>query len=231
MNILLLGLIIILLVSVAHAGTFLLDNEGWMINQGYNKIYKPGLKEGVTNSYAEHFKYNTGNLNHYIGGKDTLINVDGKNKDDRDLWYFVSPIKIVGKGPFAITFSMSSFMGDFKKMNAGVRDRAIIIRTNTSEYWLSLFEDYDGTPKTYWIPLHIMTIRKKENDGTFSKVNDNFRKNISFIENSILKNIGFSEDRGLQKLLEKVNEIAILGDWTQGVEMIGLDNVAIEAML
>ena len=203
MNILLLGLIILSLVGVAHAGTFLLNNEGWMVNQGYNKICKPVMKE------ADHFKYNTGNLNHYIGGKDTLINVDGKNKDDRDLWYFVSPIKILGKGPFAITYSMSSFMGDFKKMNAGVRDRAIIIRTNTSEYWLSLFEDYDGTPKTYWIPLHIMTIRKKENDGTFSKVND----------------------RDLPKLLEKVNEIAILGDWTQGVEMIGLDNVAIEAMV
>lgn len=209
MNILLLGLIIISLVGVAHAGTFLLDNEGWMINQGYNKIYKPGLKEGVTNSYAEHFKYNTGNLNHYIGGKDTLINVDWKNKDDKDLWYFVSPIKIVGNGPFAITFSMSSFMGDFKKMNVGVRDRAIIIRTNTSEYWLSLYEDYDGTPKNYWIPFHVMTICKKENDGTFSKVNN----------------------RDLPKLLEKVNEIAILGDWTQGIEMIGLDNVAIEAML
>jgi hypothetical protein len=97
-------------------------------------------------------------------------------------------------------------MGDFKKMNACVRDRAIIIRTNTSEYWLSLYEDYDGTPKTYWIPFHVITIRKKENDGTFSKVND-------------------------RDLLENIQEIAILGDWTQGIEMIGLDNVAIEAMV
>jgi hypothetical protein len=162
---------------------------------------------------AKHYEYNTGILNRYIGGKDTLINVDGKNKDDRDLWYFVLPSgrqkMNLDKGPYALTFSMTSFMGDFKKMNAGVRDRAIMIRTNTSEYWLSLFEDYDGTPKTYWIPFQIMTIHKKENDGTFSKVSN----------------------RDLSKLLEKVNEIAILGDWTQGVEMIGLDNVAIEAML
>jgi hypothetical protein len=54
-----------------------------------------------------------------------------------------------------------------------------------------------------------MTIRKKENDGTFLDMSN----------------------RDLPKLLEKVNEIAILGDWTQGVEMIGLDNVAIEAMV
>ena len=223
MNILLFAWLITCIAGMKH--TFLMDNEGWCVRQTKEKVCEP----------AKHYEYNTGVLNRYIGGKDTLINVDGKNKDDRDLWYFVLPSGSqkmnFDKGPYALTFSMTSFMGDFKKMNAGVRDRAIIIRTNTSEYWLSLFEDYDGTPKTYWIPLHIMTIRKKENDGTFSKVNDNFRKNISFIENSILKNIGFSEDRDLPKLLEKVNEIAILGDWTQGVEMIGLDNVAIEAML
>ena len=99
-------------------------------------------------------------------------------------------------------------MGDFKKINVGVRDRAIVLRTNTSEYWLSLFEDYDGTPKTYWIPFQIVTIRRKENDETFSKVND----------------------RDFNNLLKNLQEIAILGDWTQGIEMIGLDDVAIEAM-
>ena len=153
MNILLLGLIILSLVGVAHAGTFLLDNEGWMVNQEYNKIYKPGINNGIINSYAEHFKYNTGNLNHYIAGKDALVNVDWKNKDDKDLWYFVSPIKIVGKGPFAVTYSMSSFMGNYKKINADVRERAIILKSSTCELWVSLPIDYDGTQENYWIPL------------------------------------------------------------------------------
>lgn len=208
MNILLLGLIILSLVSVAHAhaGTFLLDNEGWIVNQGYNKVYKPGYKPSLKE--AEHYKYNTGIMNHYITGKDALVNVDWKNKDDMDLWYFVSPIKIVGKGPFAITYSMSSFMGDYKKMNAGVRERAIILKAPTYELWVSLPTEYDGTQQTYWIPLIGATIQKKDNDGRFSRVSD----------------------RDLPKLLEKVNEIAILGDWTQGIEMIGLDNVAIEEM-
>lgn len=176
--------------------TFLMDNEGWIVNQGYNKVHKP----------AKHHESNVGTLNRYISGKDALINVDWKNKDDKDLWYFVSPRSLnkpVGKGPYALTFSMTSFMGDFRKMNAGVRDRAIVLRTNTSEYWLSLHEDYDGTPKTFWIPLNSATIRKKEGDG-------------------------FSEDKDLNNLLKNLQEIAILGDWTQGVEMIGLDNVGIE---
>ena len=208
MNILLLGIMILSLVSVVHAraGTFLLDNEGWIVNQGYNKIYKPGYKPSLKE--AEHYKYNTGIMNHYITGKDAIVNVDWKNKDDRDLWYFVSPIKIVGKGPFAITYSMSSFMGDYKKMNAGVRERAIILKAPTYELWVSLPTEYDGTQQNYWIPLIGATIQKKDNDGRFSRVSD----------------------RDLPKLLEKVNEIAILGDWTQGIEMLGLDNVAIEEM-
>jgi hypothetical protein len=37
-------------------------------------------------------------------------------------------------------------------------------------------------------------------------------------------------DREIQKVLGNLKEIAILGDWTQGIEMIGLDNVAIEEM-
>ena len=201
MNILLFAWLITCIAGMKH--TFLMNNEGWCVRQTKEKVCEP----------AKHYEYNTGVLNRYIGGKDTLINVDGKNKDDRDLWYFVLPSRKqnmnLDKGPYALTFSMTSFMGDFKKMNAGVRDRAIIIRTNTSEYWLSLFEDYDGTPKTYWIPFHVMTIRKKENDGTFLDMSN----------------------RDLPKMLKNIQEIAILGDWTQGIEMIGLDNVAIEAML
>lgn len=209
MNILLLGLMILSLVGAAHASTFLLDNEGWIVNQGYNKVYKPGYKPSLKE--AEHYKYNTGIMNHYITGKDAIVNVDYKNKDDKDLWYFVSPAsmdKPVGKGPFAITFTMTSFMGDFKKINAGSRERAAILKSDTTELWVSMPTDYDGTQQTFWIPLIGATIRKKELDGRLSKVND----------------------REIQKVLGNLKEIAILGDWTQGIEMIGLDNVAIEEM-
>ena len=182
--------------------TFLMDNEGWCVRQTPNQDCTP----------ATHYTYNTGVLNRYIGGKDSLINVDRKNKDDRDLWYFVLPTVRCGsvgtQGFYALTFSMTGFVGDFKQINANVRDRAIIIKTTADTYWLSLYENYDGTPKTYWIPMLSVSMRKKELDGSFSNVSD----------------------RDLKEIVKNIQEIAILGDWTRGVEMIGLDNVAIEML-
>jgi hypothetical protein len=206
MNILL-GLWILMSVASA-ASTFLLDNEGWTVNQGFNRNLNKGYAKD-----AKHYEYNTGNLNRYITGKDAIVNVDWKHKDDADLWYFVSPPsddKPVGKGPYAITFTMSSFMGDFKKVNAETKERAVILRSSnpTIELWVSMPTEYDGTEQTFWIPLIGATTRKKGEDGRLSRVSD----------------------RDIQKVIENLKEIAILGDWTQGIEMIGLDNVAIEAM-
>jgi hypothetical protein len=206
MNILLLALWTLLGATCVAGSTFLLDNEGWTVNQGFNKDLTKGYAKD-----AKHYQYNTGNLNRYITGKDAIVNVDWKHKDDADLWYFVSPPsedKPVGKGPYAITFTMSSFMGDFKKVNSGVRERAVILRSPSVELWVSMPTEYDGTEQTFWIPLIGATTRKKEDDGRLSRVSD----------------------REIQKVIENLKEIAILGDWTQGIEMIGLDNVAIEAM-
>lgn len=203
MNILF-GLLILL--GVVSASTFLLDNEGWTVNQGFNKDLTKGYAKD-----AKHYQYNTGNLNRYITGKDAIVNVDWKHKDDADLWYFVSPPsmnKPVGKGPYAITFSMSSFMGDFKKVNAGTKERAVILKSDTTELWVSMPTEYDGTEQTFWIPLIGATTRKKGEDGRLSRVSD----------------------RDIQKVVENLKEIAILGDWTQGIEMIGLDDVSIETM-
>ena len=204
MNILLLALFTLL--GVAAGSTFLLDNEGWTVNQGFNKDLTKGYAKD-----AKHYQYNTGNLHRDITGKDAIVNVDWKHKDDADLWYFVSPPsmnKPVGKGPYAITFSMSSFMGDFKKVNAGTKERAIILKSDTTELWVSMPTEYDGTEQTFWIPLIGATTRKKGEDGRLSRVSD----------------------RDIQKVIENLKEIAILGDWTQGIEMIGLDDVAIETM-
>lgn len=84
MNILLRHLIM-MFVYIAHASTFLLNNEGWMVNQCFNNVNKP------CSGYAKHHETNTGTLNRYISGKDAIVNVDWKHKDDKDLWYFVSP--------------------------------------------------------------------------------------------------------------------------------------------
>ena len=197
---------LLILMGATCASTFLLDNEGWTVNQGFNKDLTKGYAKD-----AKHYQYNTGNLNRYITGKDASVNVDWKHKDDADLWYFVSPPSMntpMGKGPYAITFSMSSFMGDFKKANAGTKERAVILKSDTTELWVSMPTEYDGTEQTFWIPLIGATTRKKGEDGRLSRVSD----------------------RDIQKVIENLKEIAILGDWTQGIEMIGLDDVAIEAM-
>jgi len=200
MTIVLLILVGTIICVVGIKNSFILNNEGWCVKQ---KI------EGECKS-VEHYRYNTGVLNRYIGGKDTLINVDWKNKDDRDLWYFVSPYLKwnADREPYAITFSITSFMGNFRELNEDVSNRAIIIKTDTSEFWLSLYENYCGNAKLYWIPFHTVTILKNNFENGFSK----------------------SSDRELIKMMKNKYQIAILGDWTRGVEMIGIDNVGIETM-
>lgn len=180
---------------------FLLGNEGWCVKQSI---------EGVKCKISKHHESNTGIMNYYISGKDTLINVDWKNKDDKDLWYFIAPWRnlsnISDKESYAITFSLTSFMGNFKKLNKV--DRAIVMKSNTMEMYLSVYPEYDGRSQTYWIPMNEDRVRKKDCDGGFSKVSD----------------------REIKKMLRELTEFAILGDWTQGVEMVSLDNVAIVSM-
>jgi hypothetical protein len=175
---------------------FLLDNEGWQIKQHQAPVQ--ALAQA-----APHYTYNTGILSRYIGGKDTLINVDWKNKDDKDLWYFVLEKPTHKIKSYVLSYKIQSFAGDFTRINEGVKHRAVIMKSNTSELWIPAHADYDGSPKTFWISLLNVPIKKKEMTGGFSNVGN----------------------RELKKILNEITEIAILGDWTRGIEMIGIDDV------
>ncbi len=175
---------------------FLLDNEGWQIKQHQAPVQAQAQS-------APHYTYNTGILSRYIGGKDTLINVDWKNKDDKDLWYFVLEKPTHKIKSYVLSYKMQSFAGDFTRINEGVKHRAVIMKSNTSELWIPAHADYDGSPKTFWISLLNVPIKKKEMTGGFSNVGN----------------------RELKKILNEITEIAILGDWTRGTEMIGIDDV------
>lgn len=101
--------------KIFFENTFLLGNEGWIITG--NKLEDTILHQ----PYSTICK--SGNyMTNYITAKDNLVNVDWKNKDDKNLWYFKSPpIKLIydktnGK-PVLLTFTMTSFMGDFNKLN------------------------------------------------------------------------------------------------------------------
>lgn len=99
--------VFVLLFGLVSGSTFLLGNEGWTII-GNKKIEE-----------ATHMKYNWGGLNNFIIGTDNLINVDSKNRDDKNLWYFKSPLITLRKQPFGMSFSITSFSGDFTKLNRG----------------------------------------------------------------------------------------------------------------
>ena len=102
-------IIIFGLLVLSNSATFLLDNEGWTI---------VGNKRTMD---AKHQGFWMGpKMSHYILGTDDLVNVDLKNRDDKNLWYFRSPpIHLVNR-PVLMVFTIISFSGDFTKLNVGV---------------------------------------------------------------------------------------------------------------
>ena len=108
-------------------------------------------------------------------------------KDDKNLWYFKSPaienVFLDPKKRYFVSFTMTSFMGDFTKINKNVKDAAIIIKTDNGDVKIRFPEDYDGKTQKIMMPIE--------------------EKN------------------------RRVESIMILGDWTRGIEMLGLDDVKI----
>jgi hypothetical protein len=155
---------------------FTLDNEGWEI-VGNKLLHDP----------SDHARHNIKDMSQYITGKDDLINVDYKFKDDKNLWYFKSPaienVFLDPKKRYFISFTMTSFMGDFTKINKNVKDAAIIIKTDKGDVKIKFPQDYDGKTQKIMMPIE--------------------EKN------------------------RHVESIMILGDWTRGIEMLGLDDVKI----
>jgi len=102
-------IIIFGLLVLSNSATFLLDNEGWTI---------VGNKRTME---AKHQNLCMGpKMSNYIFGTDDLVNVDSKNRDDKNLWYFRSPPIHLVKRPVLMVFTITSFSGDFTKLNAGV---------------------------------------------------------------------------------------------------------------
>ena len=102
-------IIIFALFTVINGTSFLLDNEGWTI---------VGNKRTTE---AKHQNYCIGpKMSNYILGTDDLVNVDFRNRDDKNLWYFRSPPITLVKRPVLMVFTITSFSGDFTKLNAGL---------------------------------------------------------------------------------------------------------------
>ena len=180
--------------KVFYENSFLLGSEGWIITG--NKLESEALHQ----AYSLIDKNCNTQMSRYITGKDDLVNVDYKNKDDKNLWYFKSPpIKLTydktnGK-PILLTFTMTSFMGDFYNLNHC--SALIKIKSNGATFFYPYLK-YDGNMMSFNVPLR--------NDLWYN----NAETKVNF-----------------DTIFDAEFEIEIFGDWTRGVEVIGLDNVVI----
>ena len=185
------------LINCLFETTFLINSENWTIigNKKTNNVLHQTIN--IDNK-----------MSNYITAKDDLINVDYKNKNDKDLWYFKSPLIRLpfGKKPFLLSFTMRSFLGDFKKLN--YCHALIKIRSKGNTFFYPYVKKYDGNIETFNIPLL--------NELWFLEDNNN-NNNTNNNNNNILLDSIFNDEF----------QIEILGDWTQGVEIIGLDNIKI----
>ena len=194
--------------EILYQHKFLLDNEQWFIIG--NKNYEP----------AVHQSYNIDkSLSHYIMFKDNLINVDYKNKNDKTLWYFKSPDILINeenkpgallqnkkilKTPKLLTFTMNSFVGDFSKLN---EDTALVRLKNKNTCFVFKAPQYDGNSREFNVPF-INSLWEREHN---TKSNNNLAVTQEELNNMFVGTFS----------------IEILGDWTQGMEVVGLDNVII----
>ena len=192
--------------NIFFENTFLLGNEGWILtgNKLDNTILHQPYSLQSSLQQQSSLQSNNNCMSHYIIAKDDLINVDSKNKDDKNLWYFKSPsIKLTlgkpgNKKPMLLTFTLTSFVGDFRNLN---RCSALIkiIDAKDETIFYPYVKKYDGNMISFNVPLR--------NDLWY---NEDVNKVVDF-----------------DTIFEGAFKIEILGDWTQGVEVIGLDNVII----
>jgi hypothetical protein len=186
-------------VDILYKNDFLLDNNGWRITG--NKIEEPAVQQS----------YNLNrDMSHYIMFKDTLINSDFANPTDKTLWYFESPSMTLNplnkEGtiqartykpvyPNVLTFTMTSFVGDFKRLNENIN---LVRIKNGPNCIMFKAPEYNGEMRTFNVPF-------------ISKLWQMNGKDVS--------------DEEFKAMFMGPFIIEILGDWTQGIEVIGLDNV------
>ena len=171
---------------------FLLWTEGWTI-AGYGSVeHRPWSIYSLLDSLS---------LSQFIIGKEERVNVDARNRDDKDLWYFVSPAIVLDFRPTLLMFTMMSFSGDFRRLNRV----PALVRLRFHDGLVAQFpvyQSYDGSVKTF---------------------------NVPFIEElwTIDAPLSYAGPLLKDRLYKHPFHLEILGDWTQGWETIGLDNVEI----
>lgn len=188
--------------------SFDLNDEGWkIINNNGDGVHYERSRRGL--------------LNHYIYGSDKYIDSNSQDGSERtfdSLWYFQSPSKyhdnlILAYGGY-IEFTISSAAGDFTNLNSNVYLVRIISTTSTrynrdKEEVLLYKGDYNGSTKVIRIPL-------TEQNWKIDTHNTN----------KPLEDVSLCH---MVEVLEKLDRIEILGDYTKWYESIALDDISIIA--
>ena len=176
---------------------FHLNNNDWKIFGNKN----------VTDAVFRPYSLN-GMMSHYIVGDDKVINVDRKNKDDANLWYFgkqfPTNFSLVNSSIFS--FTMTSFSGNFANLNSPLSALIRVTNNVTNELIIfpvnHLINKYNGSIQEFVVPM-VHTLWLNGRNYTQMGV------------------------KHFKQVLQNVKQIDILGDWTRGNETMGLDNVLI----
>ena len=195
-------LLIIYLFNIQSVNTvfqdlFHMNNNGWKIVGNKN----------VTDAVFTPYSLNR-MMSHYIVGDDKVINVDNKRKDDSNLWYFGKqfPANFSLANSSIFSFTMTSFVGDFKNPNSPLSALLRVTNNVTNELIVfpvnHLIAKYNGSFQEFIVPM-VNTVWL--NGRNYTQIGLNHFKNV----------------------LKNVTRIEILGDWTRGNETMGLDNIMI----
>lgn len=195
-------LCLILTVAAAKKYNFMLGTDGWTTVGHGTLEHRPWIivGQGVEKGPS---------LSHFIIGKEDRVNVDARNRNDKDLWYFQSPSITLGFRPTLLTFNMMSFSGDFRRLNRS----PVLVRLRFEDGSLAefpVYQEYDGSLKTFYVPFV---------EKLWTIIYDGGIAGGCFVAGgcSIAGNHWYN----------KLFRLEILGDWTQGWEILGLDNVEI----
>jgi hypothetical protein len=199
----------ILSATAAKKYDFMLGSQGWT-TVGHGTLEH---RSWIIAGQRLNSEIGTPSLSHFIIGKEDRVNVDARNRDDKDLWYFQSPPITLGFRPTLLTFNMMSFSGDFRRQNQS----PVLVRLRFEDGSLAefpVYQEYDGSLKTFYVPFveKLWTISYDAPTISYDAPSSSIAGG-----SSIATNHWYNQPFRLE----------ILGDWTQGWETLGLDTVEI----
>ena len=187
---------------------FLLGPDDWTIIGNKERVSTPIYEPYSRNNFINHYIYATDNHNH--------VSTTKRSQRDKALWYFNAPSKMLGNMGIAyggyISFVMSIFAGDMKKMNQGV---------NLVELECGRCGDNAGITLGYPMPNNPMI-----NNMASFKLELTETANWQKITQETTTGHSLSK-REFIEVLSQLSGLRILGDLTQWTETVALDNVYI----